>query len=91
MIAEIGPLISKKGTQDYARATGRYFLGNDAVEYIQNQMPEGEQLTDAQKFIIKEEGLVTVPYLDTKGIVTEGVGGVGKFRPREEKISLKLF
>ena len=87
-----GPLdFSKKGTQDYARATGRYFLGNDAVEYIQNQMPEGEQLTDAQKFIIKEEGLVTVPYLDTKGIVTEGVGGVGEFRPKRGENFAQAF
>ena len=90
--------LSNTTERDAAIQDGRYLLGEKAVEYIQNQMPllpsspaavqdvVRQPLTEAQKFIIRKEGLVTVPYYATKkekdqGTITEGVGGVDTFRP----------
>ena len=79
--------LSNTTERDAAIRAGRYLLGEKAVRYVQDTMPEGQRLTKAQKFVIRKEGLVKGPYYATKDekdndIVTEGVGGVGKFRPK---------
>lgn len=55
----------------------RYYQGEDnAVAEVEKR--EGE-LTELQKRIIRSEGFVSVPYFDTKGIKTIGVGQTGKY------------
>ena len=99
--------LSNTTEQNAAIQDGRYLLGEKAVEYIQNQMPRNpaavqdvlglrQQLTEAQKFVIRKEGLVKGPYYATEDekdndIVTEGVGGVGKFRPKRGENFAQAF
>jgi hypothetical protein len=99
--------LSTNAKKRAAAEDGLYFPGNKAVEYIQKQMPRNpaavqdvlglrQQLTEAQKFVIRKEGLVTVPYYATKdekdnNIVTEGVGGVDTFRPKRGETFAQAF
>jgi len=51
--------------------------GDDAINRVQEL--EGRELSFAEKVVVKEEGFVNVPYEDTKGITTYGVGQTGEW------------
>ena len=71
-------MASKKGTKEnpYTKAelgkSGVYFTGDAAVNEVQERM--GRKLTKAEKRIIGLEGFVDGYYLDSKGVLTRGVG-----------------
>jgi hypothetical protein len=70
--------MAKKGTETnpYTKAelkkSGVYFTGDAAVNEVQKRM--GRKLTKAEKRIIGLEGFVDGYYLDSKGVLTRGVG-----------------
>lgn len=54
------------------------YYGYDAVKKVEEML--GRKLTIPEITVVEEEGYVDGEYLDTKGIVTSGVGQTGKYR-----------
>lgn len=53
------------------------YYGQDAIAQVEQNI--GRELTYAEKRVVEEEGYVATPYLDTKGIITQGVGQTGEW------------
>ena len=51
--------------------------GDDAIQHVERL--EGRELSPAEKVVVREEGFVSAPYKDTKGITTYGVGQTGEW------------
>ena len=64
--------------------SGHWFTGQAAIDKVEEL--EGA-LTLAQKKVLEHEGFVDVPYLDSKGIWTIGVGQTEKFKNKTFKES----
>lgn len=62
--------------KDLAKS-GVVLYGEDAVKKVEEL--EGRKLTPAERRVVILEGFVPVPYLDSEGIKTIGVGQTGKF------------
>jgi GH24 family phage-related lysozyme (muramidase) len=56
---------------------GVALTGNKAIKAVEKR--EGRELSAKERRIVELEGFVPVPYLDSKGNVTIGVGQTGKF------------
>ena len=57
--------------------TKKVYYGQDAIAQVEQNI--GRELTYAEKRVVEEEGYVATPYLDTKGIITQGVGQTGEW------------
>lgn len=55
----------------------KVYYGQDAIAQVEQNI--GRELTYAEKRVVEEEGYVATPYLDTKGILTQGVGQTGEW------------
>jgi len=55
----------------------KVYHGAQAVEQVSQNL--GRPLTYAEQRVVEEEGYVATPYLDTKGILTQGVGQTGEW------------
>ena len=73
-------------TNQELQSSEHFFRGNKAVSEVERR--EGE-LSLGEKRVLELEGFVDVPYLDTKGVVTIGVGQTGKFIKETYKESFK--
>lgn len=84
------PLIDKtKPINSYELEVGNnFFLGQDAIEAVEAK--EGRSLSLPEKRVVELEGFTTVPYTDTKGVVTSGVGQTGEFRGKSFRESFKV-
>lgn len=55
----------------------KVYHGAQAVSQVSNLL--GRPLTYAEQRVVEEEGYVATPYLDSKGILTQGVGQTGEW------------
>ena len=65
------------GSTTEAPTEKKVFHGADAVAKVSENL--GRPLTFAEQRVVEEEGYVATPYLDTKGVLTQGVGQTGEW------------
>lgn len=75
-IEELKGLVSTTPSSE-ASTEKEVYHGASAVSQVEENL--GRPLSYAERRVVEEEGYVATPYLDTKGITTQGVGQTGEW------------
>jgi len=84
-MAELGTKDNPYKNREELKKSDRYFTGNKAIKEVENRL--GRELSAAEKRIIGLEGFVDGYYLDSKGVLTRGVGQTGEFAEGDNSLS----
>jgi GH24 family phage-related lysozyme (muramidase) len=72
------------GTVD-TNTKGKYLRGNAAIKEVEKRL--NRRLTPTEQSLVKREGFVDAWYLDSKGVLTRGVGQTGKYAEGDSSLS----
>ncbi len=76
-LEELDTTLFDTDTSGDAAPEKKVYYGNDAINVVSENI--GRPLSLAEQRVVQEEGYVATPYLDTKGILTQGVGQTGEW------------